>query len=616
MDFAANTVLKENYTFLVADGSGMIQDGERGLYNRDTRFLSRYSWDFSPGVQLLTAHTPRPDRYAAHLAVLRGPSQAIGIRRNLKLAAALMTDVLELENTGREPASLRINLAFGSDFADVFEVRGAPALQHEVRARILDDAATVLLEHVASDGLEQSVVLRFSPPPSELTPESATFTLKLEPGASAAVRVSAELLDPQESALNGPDYDRWRQGFPAGPADSRQRSVFERAVEDLRALLLFTGEGPIPAAGIPWFVTTFGRDSLLTSFLLLPQHPAVALGTLRHLASAQGRIFDPARSEAPGKILHELRQGELARTGVIPFGRYYGTIDATPLFLMLLHRTWHVTGDDDLVRELRPAWEAALRWMETDGDPDGDGFLEFAGDSGGGLSVQTWKDSSDALSHADGRLATGAIAASEVQGYAYAAWLAAADFRELLGEPGAAAACRERAAELKRRFNEAFWLEGPGTYALALDGDKTPLEVLASNAGHLLWTGIVPPERAGRVVAALFSSELWSGWGVRTLGTGEARYNPVSYHNGSVWPHDNAIIAAGLRARGFVNEADRIDAALLDLAASQADLRAPELIGGYERDAGPPVPYPVACRPQAWAAAALVAAVRGLGRES
>jgi glycogen debranching enzyme len=272
----------------------------------------------------------------------------------------------------------------------------------------------------------------------------------------------------------------------------------------------------------------------------------------------------------------------------------------------LLFETWRATKDEALVLELKPHWEAALGWMKRDGDPDGDGFLEFAGIKGKGLSVQSWKDSHDSLSHKDGRLAQGAIAVSEVQGYAYAAYLAAADFYRLSGDDAEAERWQQEADGLQARFHEAFWLEPLQTYALALDGDKRPLEVLSSDAGQLLWSGIVPKAVAPRLVKTLFSDALFSGWGIRTLGASEARYNPVSYHNGSVWPHDTALIAGGLARYGFHSEAATLREALFDLAASQHDLRAPELVAGYARSAAPPVPYPVACRPQAWSAAAIL----------
>jgi glycogen debranching enzyme len=355
-------------------------------------------------------------------------------------------------------------------------------------------------------------------------------------------------------------------------------------------------------------VAAFGRDALLTAWFLLPYRPDVAAGTLRYLARWQAHVSDPAREAEPGKIMHELRFGELTRTGKTPHAPYYGSADATPLFLMLLDGYVTATGDDTLVSELRPAWEAALAWLLDRGDVDGDGFVEFGGDAEGTghLTVQSWKDSHDSMSHASGELAVGPLAVSEVQGYTYAAYGAAARWYRGLGESGRADEWSNRADRLRDAFDAAFWLDELGTYAMALDGAKQPLAVLNSDAGQLLWTGIVADERAPRLVATLLSQRSWSGWGVRTLGEGEARYNPVSYHNGSVWPHDTALFAAGLADYGFKTESATVRTAILDLAGCQPDLRLPELVAGYARDGRPPVPYPVACRPQAWDAAALI----------
>lgn len=321
----------------------------------------------------------------------------------------------------------------------------------------------------------------------------------------------------------------------------------------------------------------------------------------------RSRHLSVSTPEAPGKILHEVRFGELSRLGRVPHARYFGTVDATPLFVGLLDAHARAVGDDRLVRALRPAWEAALAWIVGDGDPDGDGFVEFTPAAPGeGLTVQSWKDSGDSMSHADGSLAEGALAASEVQGYAYAAFRAAAGWYEAWGEHGDARIWRERAATLQARFHEAYWIDELDTYAMALDGAKRPLRVRNSGAGHLLWSGIVPEGHAERVARSPLAAPTWSGWGLRTLGTGEVRYNPVSYHNGSVWPHDTALFAAGLARYGFAAEARLVRDALYALASAQPDFRLPELVAGYPRDDRPPVPYPVACRPQAWDAAALV----------
>ena len=619
MDLSKDVVLKENYTFLVADAAGQVEGGEHGLYDRDTRFLSRYSWSLGEGVEPLLMHTPRPDTLEAHYALIEGPSQVLGIRRQVQLKAGRMVDTLSVENSSLETRTFTLKLTIASDFVDMFEARGWEGLERPP-IDLESTGGAYRLCYRAEDGLEVATLLEPSQAPDTVKDGVLAFGFTLAPKETRTLTLTTTL---QSVAKNrtGPAYDDWMSGFVVSERTLSQRhqEVLTQAQEDLRALLLFTEHGPVPAAGIPWFVAPFGRDSLLTATMMLPSHPEVAEGTLRYLAAHQGQTADAphaevpekmhydTRAEAPGKIMHELRRGELSRTGRVPFGPYYGTVDATALFVTVLRELWRHTGQSPILTELKPNWEAALAWMKRDGDLDGDGFLEFKGaEAGRGLVVQSWKDSHDSMSHADGSLATGALAVSEVQGYAYAAYLAAADFYTELGDVAEAARWRTEAETLKTRFHEAFWLPKLRTYAMALDGDKCPLEVHNSNAGQLLWTGIVPDEIAPKLVQTLFSDANWTGWGVRTLGAGEVRYNPVSYHNGSVWPHDTALIAGGLARYGFTEEAACIREATFNLASSQPDHRLPELVAGYERSSAPPVPYPVACRPQAWDAAALL----------
>jgi glycogen debranching enzyme len=609
MDFRHNAVLKEHYTFVVGDADGQVQGGEQGLYNRDTRVLRRYAWRWLPSgdgaFQTLVAESPRPDQFDAHYALIAGPSQLLAVRRRLRVAATGLRDELLVENTSRERRSLSLELEVEGDFGDLFEARGWHRLERTPPAATAT-GRDLELRHTASDGLTLAVRLRFDAL-AAARPDGADWELSLAPGERVALSVEVAIDNPLDDAPTAPEsYDAWRAGFAALPAAPDPR-VLARAIDDLRGLLLHTPQGPVPAAGIPWFVAAFGRDALLSAQMLLPYRPDVAEGTLRYLAERQGRAVDPFHAEAPGKILHEVRFGELSRIGRVPHARYYGTVDATPLFVVLLDAHARAVGDHRLVHDLRPAWEAALAWLVGDGDPDGDGFVEFApATHGAGLTVQSWKDSGDSMSHADGALAEGSLAVSEVQGYAYAAYQAAAGWYEALGEGAAAERWRERAATLQARFQAAYWIDELDTYAMALDGAKRPLRVRNSDAGHLLWSGIVPASHAERLVRSLLGPDTWSGWGLRTLGAGEDRYNPVSYHNGSVWPHDTALFAAGLARYGFMAEARMVRDAVYALASAQPDLRLPELVAGYPRDDRPPVPYPVACRPQAWDAAALV----------
>lgn len=607
MDVLQTIVMKTHYTFFVGDRDGQIQAGEHGLFNRDTRFLSRYRWHLASDAPLATlvAETINPETFHAHHAWIDGPSQQLALRRDLSLHPTGLRDQLTLENSGRKPRSITLRLELAADFADLFEARGwAPLKPPDVR---IDRQGEYLrLRSTASDGLEQGVNIRAASP-LRLRDDGAEVHLELAPGERVNLEVTVRLDNPLDDGDTVTPIDAlaWRASFASLPRPTDPRPL-ERAIEDLRALLLYTPQGPVPAAGIPWFVAAFGRDALVTALMITRQRPDIAAGTLRYLATHQGRAHDAFRAEAPGKILHEVRHGELSRTGKTPHARYYGTVDATPLYLMVLEEQRRVTGSDALVRELQHAWEAALAWMVGDADVDGDGFLEFTpAVVGEGLTVQSWKDSGDSMSHADGRLAEGALAVSEVQGYAFAAYRAAARWYRALGDERAAVHWSERAKALQAAFHKAYWIDSLGTYAMALDGAKQPLSVQNSDAGQLLWTGIVPEEVAPRLVATLFSPENWSGWGLRTLGTREARYNPVSYHNGSVWPHDTALFAAGLAQYGFSREGQRVRDALFALASAQADQRLPELVAGYPRDQRPPVPYPVACRPQAWDAAAL-----------
>lgn len=610
MDLSKNVVLKENYSFFVGDEAGQISGGEHGLYNRDTRFLNRYCWDFGEHFQTLLAYSPRPDKFHAHYALIEGPSQALGIQRHLEISALGLVDKLELDNSSEETRKLTLRLSVAADFVDMFEARGWTNFERSGIERRPTEKGVVFHYH-SEDRLDFSVQLDCSPFPDSHEHGGLGFNIRLAAGEKATLDVHTKLQNPLEVAGQRIGYDDWRKSADLSTRHPRHQEVLAQAIDDLRALLLFTEHGPLPAAGIPWFVAAFGRDALLSTMMMLPWRIDVAEGILRYLAAYQGEVYDTFRAEAPGKIMHELRYGELTRTGKTPHSPYYGTIDATALFVMLLRETWQHTGKLTLVKELRPNWEAALAWMQQDGDLDGDGFLEFApAEVGRGLTVQSWKDSDDSMSHADGSLAEGALAVSEVQGYTYAAYQAAADFYEALGEGELAKQWHDKATALKERFHEAFWLEDMQTYAMALDGAKKPLKVHNSDAGQLLWTGIVPEDIAPKLVATLMSAVMWTGWGIRTLGKHEVRYNPVSYHNGSVWPHDTALIAGGMARYGFKAEAAKIREATFDLAASQPDKRPPELVAGYERNDAPPVPYPAACRPQAWDAAALLYLLR------
>jgi glycogen debranching enzyme len=459
--------------------------------------------------------------------------------------------------------------------------------------------------------------LTFDPKPEMLLGNQATFRAVLRPHGEATfdVVVSCE----QGRARSGAtryttaavrateDLAAARRGACAvHTSDPRFNNWINRAESDVVMMTTAMATGPYPYAGVPWFSTPFGRDGIITALERLWLDPTLARGVLAFLADTQAHEVDPVHDAEPGKILHEARGGEMAAVGDVPFRRYYGSVDATPLFVWLAGEYYRRTADREFITALWPHVERALEWIDTFGDRDGDGFVEYLQSSPNGLVQQGWKDSHDSIFHADGALAPGPIALCEVQGYVYAAWMAAAELAGNLGQPGRADDLRRRAAELRDHFGRTFWCEDLGTYALALDGAKTPCRVRTSNPGHCLWAGIAAPDHGRRVGETLLSDHLFSGWGIRTLARGEARYNPMSYHNGSVWPHDNAVAAAGLTRYGLQAEALRVLHAMFDVSQSVDLNRLPELFCGFERRAGEgPTRYPVACAPQAWSAASV-----------
>jgi glycogen debranching enzyme len=599
--------LKEDDTYAVLSDQGFAEGDAHGFYRHDTRFLSGYTWRM-PGFSMLVCETPRPDQLAQHWGLIIGPDQAIGLRRELRLTRGGLTEHLVIENTDLRAHAFTLELDATADFADLFEARGWQHVDRQVGD----------MTYTAKDGLSVATHLSVnSTPPPALTTHPAgrrvySWPLDLAPKQRFVIEVDARFESPFEPNTPPlPSYEAWRARFGPGFEGGRSQRVLEQGIDDLRALLFSQQHGIFPAAGIPWYVCPFGRDSLITAYMAQPFAPDMARGVLNYLGEIQGREVNAARDEAPGKIIHEVRLGELARTGVVPFARYYGTVDATALYIVLMHRYWQDTGDLELVKRLRPNWEAALKWLQSMSAGDPNGFLRFAPNDTGGHKVQSWKDSHDSQSHRDGSLAQGAIAVVEVQGYMYMAYLAAADFYRALEDAGQAQTLDDSAAALKLRFHDKFWLPERNTYAAGLDGANRAMAILTSNPGHLLWSGIVPDEIAPVLTKTMFGKELWSGWGVRTLGNGEARYNPLSYHNGSVWPHDNALFIGGLVRYGLHEEALEASEALFRLAMTQRDWRLPELVGGYDKHASePPVPYPASCRPQAWDAAATVYMLR------
>ncbi len=619
--------LKHDDTFVVLDSHGDIgasAGGPDGLFNADTRYLARLELVLD-GVQplllgsnlrddnsALTVDLTNPDVYRNEHIVLQ--KDMLHIVRTIFLWRGTAYQRIGLQNHGEGTASFDLTLLFDNDFADLFEVRGERRLRRGIGSSKLLGPADVALEYNGLDGKPRSTALQFDPRPTRLAVNAATFHLDLAPQQASSLFVSVACNKP--AALKPAPFFRgllahrreMRQSTSGATSIETSNNIFNevlcQSMADLNMLMTETPQGRYPYAGIPWYSTTFGRDGLITALQMLWIDPRVARGVLKRLAFYQAKSIDPLADAEPGKILHEMRGGEMAALHEVPFAQYYGSVDATPLFVLLAGLYVERTGDDETLAELWPAIEAALRWIDGAGDPDQDGFVEYQRASEQGLANQGWKDSYDAIFHADGRLAEGYIALSEVQGYVFAGKHLAARCALRLGLVDRARQLEADAQRLAERFEEAFWCDDLGTYALALDGAKQPCKVRTSNAGQLLFTGIARTDRARMVASDLMSQKFFSGWGIRTVARGEARYNPMSYHNGSIWPHDNALIALGLARYGLKHSVEHVFKGLFD-AASYMDLRRlPELFCGFrrERRRGPTL-YPVACAPQAWASA-------------
>ena len=622
-------VLKQGETFAVFDPYGNVQRvglGEQGLYHEGTRYLSRLELRLMDRRPLLLSSTvtddnsllaidlTNPDISLGDAVVL--PRDTVHLFRCCFLWQGTCYERLRVRNYGREDVELSFALLLDADFVDIFEVRG---LKRAERGQLLPPVVGSDRLELAYRGLDEVVrrtTIEFDPPPAKLDASRAFFREVLpaqdEKCYYFAIRCGPtderERLDFEAARREATDSLNRLQETDAGIYTSNEQcnDWLKRSSVDLHLMVSHTPQGAYPYAGVPWYSTVFGRDGIITALEFLWVNPDMARGVLRYLAFHQATTTSAVQDAEPGKILHEVREGEMAALGEIPFRRYYGTVDATPLFVMLAGAYYERTADLDFIQSIWPNIEAALAWLDHYGDADGDGFIEFSRRSAKGLAVQGWKDSQDSVFHADGLLAQGPVALCEVQGYAYAAREAAARLATALARPDQAENLHRQAHELRERFEAAFWCDEIGTYSLALDGEKQPCRVRTSNPGHCLFTGIVSPERAAIVADTLLSEASFSGWGIRTVAEGEPRYNPMSYHNGSVWPHDNAIIAAGLARYGFTDHVQRVFKGLFD-ASLFVDLhRMPELFCGFvRRPAAGPTLYPVACAPQSWAGAAV-----------
>jgi len=628
--------LKHGHTFAVFDRHGDIVVGpgsSEGLYHHDTRYLSCLELTLNSGPLLLLSSNVQEDN-AALIVDVANPrlllpngvalhGELIHVNRLKYIWENACYERFLVHNFDTRAHTVILGIRFAADFADLFEVRGATRSQRGQVSAERPSSTLVVLRYIGVDSIERATSLAFEPTPSYLDTTAARFELPLEPGQGKRLVLRIACDQTAEDNSVGRRFYRSlrlarralrRSSGRAASLDSSNwlfNEMARRSVSDLYMLLTDTEYGPYPFAGIPWFSTPFGRDGLLTALFTLWIDPAIARGVLRFLAATQATELDSKRDAEPGKILHEMRAGEMAQLGEVPFARYYGSVDATPLFVLLAGEYFKRTGDLETVRELWPHVEAALDWMDTHGDPDRDGFVEYHRKNESGLINQGWKDSHDAIFHENGRAAEGPIALCEVQAYVYAAKRHGAAMALALDRSVQAAILSQQAETLREQFEGAFWCEDLSIYALALDGAKKPCRVVSSNAGHALLTGIAAPERAQRVAETLLGASCFSGWGVRTVARSAARYNPMSYHNGSVWPHDNAVIALGFARYGLKSEVLRIFKGLFE-AASYMDLRRlPELFCGFAwRRLTAPTLYPVACAPQAWASATVFALVQ------
>ena len=633
----AHETLKHDDAFVVVDTHGDIGafgNHADGFFYNDTRYLSRLEMLIARRPPLLLGSTlgrqdlqlcadlTNTDIYSNGALWLH--KDVVHVFRTTYVRDASLRQRLVFTNHSNVDLYLPVTIFFDADFLDIFEVRGMRREKRGTVRRHVESPHSVGFAYSGLDRVIRQTTVHIDPEPVTLKETSAFFRLHLPAKGSQRVYVTSVaagdrakvpcthyvkgLLDAQRHLRRSQ-----RQATSIEVSHPDLDSVLKRSLADLRLLITETPDGPYPYAGTPWYSTTFGRDALITALQVLWLDPSIARGVLRRLARYQAQSHDADADAQPGKILHEMRSGEMAALREIPFGLYYGSVDSTPLFVVLAGAYIEATEDKEFLREIWPAILKALEWIDGPGDPDGDGFVEYARETENGLSNQGWKDSHDAIFNRDGTLAEGPLALVEVQGYVYEAKNAAARMARMQGDDNLALRLKDEAAALQKRFEEKFWSPEIGTYALALDGRKRRLDVRSSNAGHALSSGIADSERATRVIEQMVSPAFFSGWGIRTIASSEARYNPMSYHNGSIWPHDNAMIGAGFARYGRSDQIETVFNGLLDAALNMSQRRLPELFCGFRRRAGrAPILYPVACSPQAWASGSMLHLLKSL----
>ena len=623
-------VLKHADTFAVFDRHGDIRPlgfENQGIFHEGARFLSRWKLLINGATPLLLSSNVREDNDFLIVDLTNPPLPLPGGRvipqgtvhmvRTIFLEDDNFFERIEISNFGLETIGLIVGLEFRADYTDLFEIRGNTRKEWGKVCDPVVSGNEVTLSYMGLDKVARRTRFHFSMTPSKITSERAVFEIELKPRQE-------KVLDCRTSFLNGQipsetknfdsafkvvhvAYENYRKGLPEVETSNPQFNEWiARSRADLHLLLTQTPKGPYPYAGIPWFSCIFGRDGIITALETLWIHPGIARGVLAYLAARQATEVIPAKDAEPGKILHEERTGEMAARGEVPFGSYYGSIDSTPLWIILAGSYFERTADKEFIAQMWPHVERALEWIDKYGDADGDGFVEYSRKAGGGLGNQGWKDADDSVFYANGDLAEPPIALCEVQGYVYEAKLKAAQIADVLGHRDRSAELWESAQHLKTRFHDAFWCEQIQSYAIALDGKKKMCCIRSSNAGQCLFTGIAQKDAAAKIKDALIGKNFFSGWGVRTIADSEPRYNPMSYHNGSIWPHDNALIAQGLARYGFKDAALQIMNALFDASQFMELNRLPELYCGFQRRPGEgPTLYPVACNPQAWSSVAV-----------
>lgn len=619
-------VIKENDLFLLTDQKGDITVNHPyglGLYKEDTRFLSEFNLKINGEAPVLLSSSAA-DNYIAKI-LLTNPHiekcgkvvlwrESIEIERTRFIYKDIFYETISFKNYYPKSVIFEATIHMDVDFVDMFIVRGFQSGDVGKRTGQEFTDQGLSFHYKGADHVDRKTVVTWNQPASKVTEKGAiTFNIGLNPKEAKEVTFSispqigkciGNVIDPSQALENlKTSYQDWEDTITKIETDDNSfLRLVERGLKDLRVLLTDSGFGKFPVAGLPWFGVPFGRDSIITALQMLPFSPEVAKGTLLTLAEKQGQIVDIWRDEQPGKIMHEIRSGELANTNQIPFTPYYGSIDSTPLFLILLTEYVKWTGDLEIVDELSSNIENALTWINEYGDRDGDGFVEYHQESSKGIANQGWKDSADSIVHRNGDYGEAPIALVEVQGYVFQAKMGIARIYESIGKNKEANVLREEAAKLKERFEQSFWMEDRSFYAIALDRDKKPVGTITSNPGHILFSEILDKGREDAVIQKLVSPKMFSGYGIRTMGDGEAGYNPMSYHDGSVWPHDNSIILLGMSKVNRKSEAIHIMKGLIEASSHFEYDRLPELFCGFDQSVGKPVKYPVACSPQAWAA--------------